>query len=56
MNILSYCESWENIRATAPSAARLKLKNIVFLAPKELEIYPAAMEERASPMLMTMTF
>jgi len=44
------------MRATAPRAARLKEKNNVFLAPIEVEILPAAMEERASPILMTMTF
>jgi len=44
------------MRATAPRAARLNDKNKVFLAPILVEILPAAMEERASPILMTMTF
>ena len=48
--------SWANIRATAPRAAKLKERNKVFLAPIEVDILPAAMELRASPMLITMTF
>ena len=56
MVYLSWEESCANMRATAPKAAKLKERNKVFLAPMLVEILPAAMDERASPILITMTF
>lgn len=56
MVYLSCEESVQNMRATAPKAAKLNDRNKVFLAPILVEILPAAMEERASPILITMTF
>ena len=56
MMYLSLGVSCANISATAPSAAKLNDRNMVFLAPIADDMLPAAIDDRASPILITITF